>query len=433
MVLPVLGLLGLGAAGLFGSAGKAIAGGAGEQYADLYAQDRAEKLDYLKRKRLMEESNKISRQAKIAEDKEKVKLAEKAAIKEAKMQISNLENAGYNRSIAVGIIAGGKSAVDRAIEFSNSLEVDADTGLKPNVNTYFQLTSNSKPVSAMPFERRADLTQRSPDDWVSLASKFYNPYSEIPSGIGARRVGGPVPKQEVASDDALFKQLNTIRAKLVNLPENSPLEDVLNGAEIEAVTNMTGGSPNLEAFDKAYKVLEERFVTKNTGKTTQQIEQELAKYAVDAADKTIRIAKTTSSIFSTSDGINYIQAALERGNTVDYINYYDNVIKSLEGPTAAYTKTKEYQTRINLMRNSLRDIVQRSASIQERELGEDQALPRFTPQEYDQAAKEGRIREGQLIEVTKNGVPHKVIHTRYDIISEKGVLFRVGATEAGMN
>ena len=111
MVLPVLGLLGLGAAGLFGSAGKAIAGGAGEQMSDLYAQDRAEKLDYFKRKRLMEESNKISRQAKIAEDKEKVKLAEKAAIKEAKMQISNLENAGYNRSIAVGIIAGGKSAV----------------------------------------------------------------------------------------------------------------------------------------------------------------------------------------------------------------------------------------------------------------------------------------------------------------------------------
>ena len=148
----------------------------------------------------MEESNKISRQAKIAEDKEKVKLAEKAAIKEAKMQISNLENAGYTRSIAVGIIAGGKSAVDRAIDFSNSLEVDADTGLKPDVNTYFQLTSNSKPVSAMPFERRADLTQRSPDDWVSLASKFYNPYSEIPSGIGARRIKGPIKKQEVELD-----------------------------------------------------------------------------------------------------------------------------------------------------------------------------------------------------------------------------------------
>ena len=431
MVLPVLGLLGLGAAGLFGSAGKAIAGGAGEQMSDLYAQDRAEKLDYFKRKRLMEESNKISRQAKIAEDKEKVKLAEKAAIKEAKMQISNLENAGYNRSIAVGIIAGGKSAVDRAIEFSNSLEVDADTGLKPNVNTYFQLTSNSKPVSDMPQERRTDLTQRSPDDWVSLASKFYNPYSDIPSGIGAKRVGGPVPKQEVSSDTKLFEQLNTIRAKLANLGNRS-VEDFLNGAEIEAVQSMTGGSTNLEAFDKAYKVLEARFVTKNTGKTPEEIEQELAKYAVDAADKTIKIAKTTSGIFSTSDGINYVQAALERGNTVDYINYYDNVIKSLEGPTAAYTKTKEYQTRINLMRNSLRDIVQRSASIQERELG-DQALPRYTPEEYDQAAKEGRIREGQLIEVTKNGVPHKVIHTRYDIITKTGVLFRVGATETGMD
>ena len=433
MVLPVLGLLGLGAAGLFGSAGKAIAGGAGEQMSDLYAQDRAEKLDYFKRKRLMEESNKISRQAKIAEDKEKVKLAEKAAIKEAKMQISNLENAGYNRSIAVGIIAGGKSAVDRAIEFSNSLEVDADTGLKPNVNTYFQLTSNSKPISDMPQERRTDLTQRSPDDWVSLASKFYNPYSDIPSGIGARRIKGPVPKQEVASDDTLFKQLNTIRAKLANLPENSPLEDVLNGAEIEAVTNMTGGSPNLEAFDKAYKVLEERFVTKNTGKTPDQIEQELAKYAVDAADKTIRIAKLAAgNIFSTTDGINFIPQALERGNTVDYIKYYDNVIKSLKGPTAEYTKTEEYKQRINLISNSLRDVIERSASIQQRELG-DQALPRYTPEEYDQAAKEGKIREGQLIEVTKNGFPHKVIHTRYDIISKRGVLFRVGAVQAGIN
>lgn len=381
----------------------------------------------------MEDSNKISRQTKIADDKEKVKLAEKAAIKEAKMQISNLENAGYTRPIAVGIIAGGKSAVDRAIEFSNSLEVDPETGLKPNASTYFQLTSNSKPISDMPFERQTDLTQRSPDDWVSLASKFYNPYSEIPSGIGAKRVGGPVPKQEVASDDALFKQLNTIRAKLANLPENSPLEDVLNGAEIEAVQGMTGGSPNLEAFDKAYKVLEARFVTKNTGKTPQQIEQELAKYAVDAADKTIKIAKTTSSVFSTSDGINYVQAALERGNTVDYIKYYDNVIKSLAGPTAAYTKTDEYKERVKLMSNSLRDIVERSASIQERELGEGQALPRFTPQEYDQAAKEGSIREGQLIEVTKNGFPHKVIHIRYDIITKRGDLFKVGAVEAGMN
>ena len=432
MVLPVLGLLGLGAAGLFGSAGKAIAGGAGEQMSDLYAQERAEKLDYFKRKRLMEESNKISRQAKIAEDKEKVKLAEKAAIKEAKMQISNLENAGYTRPIAVGIIAGGKSAVDRAIEFSNSLEVDADTGLKPNVNTYFQLTSNSKPISDMPQERRTDLTQRSPDDWVSLASKFYNPYSDIPSGIGARRIKGPVPKQEVASDDTLFKQLNTIRAKLANLPENSPLEDVLNGAEIEAVTNMTGGSPNLEAFDKAYKVLEERFVTKNTGKTPDQIEQELAKYAVDAADKTIRIAKATSSVFSTSDGIYYVQAALERGNTADYIKYFDTVIQALKSPTAAYTKTKEYMARIEIVSKQLRNVVERSASIQERELG-NQALPRYTPEEYDQAAKEGRIREGQLIEVTKNGVPHKVIHTRYDIISKRGVLFRVGAVETGMN
>ena len=120
---------------------------------------------------------------------------------------------------------------------------------------------------------------------------------------------------------------------------------------------------------------------------------------------------------------------LQRGNTVDYIKYYDNVISSLKGPTAAYTKTKEYKYRIKLMSNNLRDVVERSASIQERELSETETLPRFTPQEYDQAAKEGKIREGQLIEVTKNGVPHKVIHIRYDIITKRGDLFKVGAVE----
>ena len=55
MALPLIGLLAAGAAGLFGATGRAIAGGAGEQYSDLYTQDRknivAEKLDYVKRKR----------------------------------------------------------------------------------------------------------------------------------------------------------------------------------------------------------------------------------------------------------------------------------------------------------------------------------------------------------------------------------------------
>ena len=432
MVLPVLGLLGLGAAGLFGSAGKAIAGGAGEQMSDLYAQDRAEKLDYFKRKRLMEESNKISRQAKIAEDKEKVKLAEKAAIKEAKMQISNLENAGYNRSIAVGIIAGGKSAVDRAIEFSNTLEVDADTGLKPNVNTYFQLTSNSKPVSDMPQERRTDLTQRSPDDWVSLASKFYNPYSDIPSGIGAKRVGGPVPKQEVSSDTKLFEQLNTIRAKLTNLGNRS-VEDFLNVAEIEAVQSMTGGSTNLAAFDKAYKELEKRFITNKTGKTSAEIEADLIKTGTTAADTTIKIAKSVASnIFTTTDGVNYISQAVERGNTADYIKYYESVITSLKASTAEYTKTPEYKDRIALVARSLRSVVEKSASIQMSDTTT--TIPEYNNvAEYDDAAKRRDIKEGQLVKIVKNGETHFVIHSRYDLSTKKGVLYRVGSSQIGMN
>jgi hypothetical protein len=433
MVLPVLGLLGLGAAGLFGSAGKAIAGGAGEQMSDLYAQDRAEKLDYFKRKRLMEESNKISRQAKIAEDKEKVKLAEKAAIKEAKMQISNLENAGYTRPIAVGIIAGGKSAVDRAIEFSNSLEVDPETGLKPNVSTYFQLTSNSKPVSDMPFERRTDLTQRSPDDWVSLASKFYNPYSDIPSGIGARRIKGPVPKQEVASDDDLFKKLNTVNAKLA-LRGTTPIKDFLNNSEIEIVKTLTGGATDFASFDKAYKVLEKRFITDKTGKTPEEIEAALIKTGTDAADKIIKIAKATSSVFSnpSGDGVNYIAQTIERGNTADYIKYYDSVIETLKASNAAYTETEEYKARINLVARSLRSVIERSASIQMADTTT--TIPVYsTVEEYDNAARERTIQEGDLVKIVKNGKTHFVIHSRYDLNSKKGVLYRVGATQIGMN
>ena len=84
MVLPLLGILGLGAAGAFGAAGKAIAGGAGEQYSDLYAQDRknvvAEKLDYLKRKRLMDDAEAITSQKELLE-KNKNKKEARAKIK----------------------------------------------------------------------------------------------------------------------------------------------------------------------------------------------------------------------------------------------------------------------------------------------------------------------------------------------------------------
>ncbi len=432
MVLPVLGLLGLGAAGLFGSAGKAIAGGAGEQYADLYQDTMREKLDYMKRKRLMEESDKLSRQGKLMDDKEKSKLAEKAATKEAKMQIANLENAGYTRPIAVGILAGGKSAVDRAITFSTSLETDSETGLKPDVNTYYQLTSNAKPISAMPQERRTDLTQRSPDDWVSLASKFYNPYEDIPSGLGVKRIGGPIPKQEVASDTKLFEQLNTIRAKLSNLGD-TPVEDFLNDAEIEAVQNMTGGSTNLEAFDKAYTVLESRFVTKNTGKTPDQVEAELIKTATTAADTTIKIAKAVASnIFEPTDGGNYIAQTLERGNTADYIKYYESVITSLESSTAAYTKRPEYKDRIDLVARSLRSVIERSASIQMADTTT--VTPQFnTLAEYDEAARKRTIQEGDLVKIVKNGETHFVIHSRYDLSAKKGVLYRVGSAQTGMN
>ena len=373
----------------------------------------------------MEESNKISRQAKIAEDKEKVKLAEKAAIKEAKMQISNLENAGYNRSIAVGIIAGGKSAVDRAIEFSNSLEVDADTGLKPNVNTYFQLTSNSKPVSDMPQERRTDLTQRSPDDWVSLASKFYNPYSEIPSGIGARRVGGPVPKQEVSSDDALFKQLNTIRAKL-SVRGDTPINDFLNKAEIETIKSMTGGSTDLTAFDKAYKVLEKRFITDKTGKTEQEIQQILSKNAVDAADKTINRAKKLSvGLFTEhSQGLGFIQATLERGNTPDFINFFQNLINALEGAGTEYTEVPAYKTSINQVKAEFKSLIRRSSDLQYRKAIQENTTIKEYPNTaaYNKAAENREIKQGELIKVSGAFG----IHSGYNLRTKKGIIYNSG-------
>ena len=74
MALPLIGLLAAGAAGLFGATGRAIAGGAGEQYSDLYTQDRknivAEKLDYLKRKRLMDDAEDLSSQKELLKKKE---------------------------------------------------------------------------------------------------------------------------------------------------------------------------------------------------------------------------------------------------------------------------------------------------------------------------------------------------------------------------
>ena len=128
---------------------------------------------------------------------------------------------------------------------------------------------------------------------------------------------------------------------------------------------MTGGSTNLEAFDKAYKELEKRFITNKTGKTPAEIEADLIKTGTTAADTTIKIAKSVASnIFTTTDGVNYISQAVERGNTADYIKYYESVITSLKASTAEYTKTPEYKDRIALVARSLRSVVEKSASIQ---------------------------------------------------------------------
>jgi len=391
----------------------------------LYQDTMREKLDYMKRKRLMEESDKLSRQGKLMDDKEKSKLAEKAATKEAKMQIANLENAGYTRPIAVGIIAGGKSAVDRAIEFSNSLEVDPETGLKPNVSTYFQLTSNAKPISDMPRERRTDLTQRSPDDWVSLASKFYNPYSDIPSGIGARRIKGPVPKQEVASDDALFKQLNTIRAKLA-VRDDRPINDFLNKAEIESVKSITGGSLDLTAFDKAYKVLEKRFITDKTGKTEQEIQQILSKNAVDAADKTINRAKRLSvGLFTQhTEGLGFIQATLDRGNTPDFINYFQNLITALEGAGTEYTEVPAYAASIRQVNNEFKSLIKRSSDLQYRKsVQENVPIKEYdNTAAYNKAAEDRKIKQGELVKVSGAFG----IHSGYNLQTKKGIIYTSG-------
>jgi DNA-directed RNA polymerase subunit H (RpoH/RPB5) len=56
-----------------------------------------------------------------------------------------------------------------------------------------------------------------------------------------------------------------------------------------------------------------------------------------------------------------------------------------------------------------------------------------TVEEYDNAARERTIQEGDLVKIVKNGKTHFVIHSRYDLNSKKGVLYRVGATQTGMN
>ena len=164
MVLPVLGLLGLGAAGLFGSAGKAIAGGAGEQYADLYAQDRAEKLDYLKRKRLMEESAKISRQDQKLADKEANEKARQQLENTVKKQIGTLMQNGYSRQNASMIVANGNDSYTTALNFAGNLKsVD---GVLPDPNTFYTTYTGDVALSGKDQEK---INSISKGEWTEMA------------------------------------------------------------------------------------------------------------------------------------------------------------------------------------------------------------------------------------------------------------------------
>ena len=116
----------------------------------------------------------------------------------------------------------------------------------------------------------------------------------------------------------------------------------------------------------------------------------------------------------------------------DYIKYYESVITSLESSTAAYTKRPEYKDRIDLVARSLRSVIERSASIQMADTTT--VTPVFnTVAEYDKAARERTIQEGDLVKIVKNGEIHFVIHSRYDLSAKKGVLYRVGSAQTGMN
>jgi hypothetical protein len=164
MVLPVLGLLGLGAAGLFGSAGKAIAGGAGEAYSDLYSQDRAEKLDYLKRKRLMEESAKISRQDQKLADKEANEKARQQLENTVKKQIGTLMQNGYSRQNASMIVANGNDAYNTALNFAGNLKpVD---GVLPDPDTFYTTYTGDVALSGKDQEK---INAISKGEWTEMA------------------------------------------------------------------------------------------------------------------------------------------------------------------------------------------------------------------------------------------------------------------------
>jgi len=230
MVLPVLGLLGLGAAGLFGSAGKAIAGGAGEAYSDLYSQDRAEKLDYLKRKRLIEESDKLSRQGKLLDDKEAEKKERAKAEKNAEVLFTRLTQEGrYSPKNAVAIMAGGTGAVTEALSFSKGLKAD-DDGILPDVNTYYTTFVKGTEISQLPEERqqdfKTDFSTRTRSEWIQKAADILDPNANFTQEYMVQRTKGQVDKTDegfIKSNAEIMAQMTQIEAEALNNKKTGPL------------------------------------------------------------------------------------------------------------------------------------------------------------------------------------------------------------------
>ena len=208
MVLPVLGLLGLGAAGLFGSAGKAIAGGAGEQYADLYAQDRAEKLDYLKRKRLMEESAKISRQDQKLADKEANEKARQQLENTVKKQIGTLMQNGYSRQNASMIVANGNDSYTTALNFAGNLKpVD---GVLPDPDTFYTTFTGDVALSGKDQEK---INAISKGEWTEMA---VNALDKSYTGAGVSPYRIVMTKKPTDKDKAKNISTSSILGSLSN-------------------------------------------------------------------------------------------------------------------------------------------------------------------------------------------------------------------------
>jgi len=162
MVLPLLGLAGMALLG--GSTAKAIAGGAGEQYADLYQDTMKEKLDYMKRKRLMEESNKLSRQGKLMDDKEANEKARQQLQNTVKKQIGTLETLGYSRQNASMIVANGTDSYNTAKSFAGNLKsVD---GVLPDPDTFYTTFTGDVALSGKDQEK---INAISKGEWTEMA------------------------------------------------------------------------------------------------------------------------------------------------------------------------------------------------------------------------------------------------------------------------